>query len=134
MAVYRVYLISNNYNSKVYVGSTKQDYLCRSGLDGEGYKGCPKLWKAIKSLGWPNFSYETLEETESAEEAKMLEEFYIDLFDSVNNGYNVLSRSGVSTNKSKTKSKHDREMRKAKREEKKKRKRREGYRLLTRAV
>lgn len=87
---YKIYLLENSVNDKVYVGVTKyNDYINRSGINGEGYKSCGKLWSAIQEIGWINFKHSTIDEADSMEEADRLEAFYIDLFDSVDNGYNT---------------------------------------------
>lgn len=111
-------------NDKKYIGVTIHDeYVNRSGVDGEGYKGCSKLWQAIRELGWNKFYHEVLEEIDSPEEAKCAETFYIDLFDSVNSGYNISKNSTLSTPKtieeSTTRSKLNAERRKVRAEKRK---------------
>lgn len=81
---YYIYILTNDCNSKVYVGQTVDPkdrfYACQ-------YRG-QKIAEAIKQIGWDKFHANLLETTNSETEANRLEAKYIVKFDSVNNGYN----------------------------------------------
>ena len=85
-----VYKYTNRTNGKVYIGQTCRTMEERARYNGSGYKGCPKFWNAIKKYGWNNFLPEIIAEELNSEEASALESFYIQEYDSVNCGYNVL--------------------------------------------
>ena len=76
-------------NGKVYIGITSQK-LNRRFRDGKGYYNNKHFYNAIKKYGWDNFSHEVLFDNLTEEEAKLMEQFYIALYDSINpkNGYN----------------------------------------------
>lgn len=87
---YVVYIHTNRINGKSYVGITMQDPQDRWGMSGSGYKNQPKFYNAIKKYGWDSFIHQILEEGLSEEEALELETFYIQYYNSIDNGYNVL--------------------------------------------
>lgn len=89
----KIYKYTNLINGKVYIGQTCRGLESRARKDGCGYKGCPKFWNAIQKYGWCNFKGEILLENLSSEEACRLEEEYIRMYNSVENGYNVLYNS-----------------------------------------
>ena len=74
-------------NEKVYIGITSQK-LNRRFRDGKGYYNNKHFYNAIKKYGWDNFSHEVLFDNLTEEEAKLMEQFYIALYDSFKNGYN----------------------------------------------
>lgn len=74
-------------NGKVYIGITSQK-LNRRFRDGKGYYNNKHFYNAIKKYGWDNFSHEVLFDNLTEEEAKLMEQFYIALYDSFKNGYN----------------------------------------------
>lgn len=86
---YLIYKYTNKINSLEYVGQTCDSLECRAGTNGHRYKGCPKFYNAILKYKWENFTVQILEETQSKEFADWLEDSYIDLFDTINNGYNL---------------------------------------------
>lgn len=76
-------------SGKKYVGITSRSLDERAGKDGycyieDGYA----FGKAIKKYGWENFTREILEDGLSKQEADFFESYYIEFFDSYNNGYN----------------------------------------------
>ena len=84
-----IYLITNLINGKVYVGLTIREPEIR--WQEHEYSGRnPKyhFGYAIRSYGWENFKPEILAENIPIEELGDLEMYYIDLYDSYNNGYN----------------------------------------------
>lgn len=79
-------------NGKSYIGQTKNSLDVRANdLKGSGYKGSIKFWAAINKYGWEWFrnSREILIENLSQEEANFWERYYINYYDSINNGYNI---------------------------------------------
>lgn len=92
-----IYLHRNKINGKSYVGQTvHQDNLeKRTYTDGSGYKGKnkngndSKFWRAIQKYGWDNFEHIILEkDIPTLELANEREKYWIDYYDSYNNGYN----------------------------------------------
>lgn len=77
-------------SGKVYIGITSLDVHRRWRSNGEGYKGQP-FYNAIKKYGWENISHEILFKNLTEEEAKLMEQMYIALYDSTNSkyGYNA---------------------------------------------
>lgn len=84
---YKVYLITNMISGHQYVGFTSLPPKKRWS-NGKGYKENVYFYNAIKKYGWNNFKKEILEENLTQQEAKEKEIFYINKFDTFNNGYN----------------------------------------------
>lgn len=84
---YLVYCHINKICNKVYVGITKQSTTDRW-QSGEGYKR-QAFYRVIQEFGWDAFEHIVLVEGLNKEEAEYLETFYIDYYDSCENGYNV---------------------------------------------
>lgn len=85
-----IYKITNKLNNKSYIGQTK-DYIRRfqehrkmSSLKNSNY--ICLLYRAFNKYGLDNFSFGILEITENYNEREI---YYIKLFDSVKNGYNI---------------------------------------------
>lgn len=91
MEKYKVYAHLNKNNGKAYIGISKQKLEHRWGNQGQGYKAQPKFYNAIQKYGWNNFEhYNLAEDIETEEEALDLETYYINQYNSIENGYNVL--------------------------------------------
>jgi group I intron endonuclease len=88
--IYCLYCHTNKINNKKYIGITKQTTAQRWGK-GTGYKGCPKFEKAIKKYGWNNFEHEVLLSGLTQEEACKLEKEYIKKYNTIEDGYNILT-------------------------------------------
>lgn len=86
-------------NGKCYVGLTRTRLTRRWG-NGNGYKTCPLVDRAIKKYGWENVKHNILRECETKEMAEIWERFYIAWFKSNDPkyGYNILRGGDVSTN------------------------------------
>lgn len=76
-------------SGKKYIGQTCQTLKGRSGSRGQQYHASTKFYNAINKYGFQNFKCEILESNLSKEEADKQEIYYIDLFDTCNNGYNI---------------------------------------------
>ena len=94
---YCVYKHTNKLNNECYIGITnKIPPSIRWGENGKNYRISTKtknytegkFYNAILYYGWMNFEHEILEENLSKIEAEEKECYYIDLYDSLNNGYN----------------------------------------------
>lgn len=89
-----IYCYTNKVNGKKYVGQTTKNLLERSGKNGKGYSRKFKFGKAIDKYGWDNFIPEILETVEEKDELQLviklnkLERYWVDQYDSYNNGYN----------------------------------------------
>ena len=86
--IWEIYGYYQPEENKWYIGSTNQGVSRRAGKDGEGYRQCRKFWAAIKKYGWENFDRCIFRQTSSKEEALKLEDYYMEVYDSVRNGYN----------------------------------------------
>lgn len=86
-----VYKHTNNINNKCYIGITKRTLEERVY---DGYGGSIKFNNAINKYGWDNFTSTILEENLSLSEACKKEQYYIQKYNSIENGYN-LSEGGI---------------------------------------
>lgn len=92
MKSYLIYKHTNKINGKCYIGQTcYKNPAHRWHSDGGGYKSQQKFYRAIKKYTWDNFEHEILAKNLSKRDADILEIEYIKQFDSINNGYNLLS-------------------------------------------
>lgn len=83
-----IYLITNKINSKVYVGQTRKNLSERMRHHFSKYETCIKLKKAIEQYGKENFNYNVIELVPYSE-LNGRESFYIDKYNSIENGYNI---------------------------------------------
>ena len=81
-------------NGKYYIGITKRDPPELRWDEGRGYKKQRKFWNAIKYYGWDNFQHIILETGLSKKMAEYKETKYIEKYNSVENGYNVIYENG----------------------------------------
>lgn len=90
MNEFKIYLLTNKINNKIYVGQTILDLKDRM-QKGEGYKNSPYLYHAIKKYGWQNFEYTILSVCSTLEEANILESKFIENYNTKNQeiGYNL---------------------------------------------
>lgn len=102
-----IYKITNLCNWKTYIGQTIQEpekrfqqHKYNSNHNGR----CIKLYRAAKKYGWEMFSFDVIAEVdrntkeEVIEILNNLETYYIDYYDSVDNGYNI-SNGGAGVSK-----------------------------------
>lgn len=79
-------------NGKMYVGITsKSRPEDRWGYEGSGYSENAHFWAAIKKYGWNNFKHIVVVHGVDVDTACRLEEYLIEKYDSMNNGYNQTS-------------------------------------------
>ena len=85
-----IYIIRNTLNKKVYIGQTIQTVESRFKqhimLANRG-RATAKIYIAMRKLGVENFYVEQLVECEDSELNKY-EQYYVEQYDSLNNGYN----------------------------------------------
>ena len=82
---------TNLTNNKKYVGITKVSETTRWN-NGNGYKDNEKFYPDIKKYGWENgFLHEIIKENLSYKDARELERYYIEKYNSVSNGYNKVN-------------------------------------------
>ena len=99
MKNYTVYIHRNKTNNKIYVGLTCQKPEARWRSNGQGYKSQPKFYNAIQTYGWQNFEHQILFQGLTEEEASEKEKELIQIFNSIQNGYNI-DLGGTITNHS----------------------------------
>ena len=88
--MYKVYVIENTVNNKVYVGVTKRPLADRLQEHKTDAKRFPhrKLYKEMNVLGCNNFFIRKLDEADSQEEGFILEKAYIKKYNSAVTGLN----------------------------------------------
>lgn len=86
-----VYKATNKINDKVYIGITKRDIEVRIYEHEKAMTRHPKrkFYKALNKYGFTSFVWEILKVCSSEEELKESEMFFIEQYDSVENGYNL---------------------------------------------
>ncbi len=70
---YTVYAHTNKTNFKTYFGQTKCEDLTKRWAGGNGYKGCPHFYAAIKKYGWDGFTHEIIQTGLTKEQADEIE-------------------------------------------------------------
>ena len=94
--MYTVYQHRNLKNGKSYIGMTSQEPKKRWD-SGWGYNNNSKMWKDIQNSDWnTDWEHNILGKFEDKQEALNLEEMFIRLFDSTNEGYNTSAYSSHS--------------------------------------
>jgi len=91
-----IYRAVNKINGKSYVGRTIQSFAQRKSE--HKYMALKNqsqfiFHKAIRKYGWKNFEWQMLEECSGRIQMRFRERFYITLYDSIKNGYNVRKRA-----------------------------------------
>lgn len=86
-----IYIIKNTVNDKVYIGQTIQalDARWRAHLYRARTSGNTKLYINMRKVGLNNFYIERIDEAYTVEELNRLEKYYIEMYDSIKNGYNT---------------------------------------------
>lgn len=92
-----IYKIINNVNEKVYIGQTKRT-LERRWYEHQKYAleidSQTKFYKAIKEIDINNFQIIPIEQVYGVEERNQREQYWIEYYDSFNNGYNSTRGGG----------------------------------------
>lgn len=86
---YIVYKRQLKNDNRVYIGYTKLSLHERAGRNGRKYANCEKFFDAILEYGWDNFESQILKENLSKKEAIYWESFYIQQYNSIQNGFNT---------------------------------------------
>lgn len=90
--MHSIYIIKNTINNKVYVGQTIDTLNRRfNGHKTATKTACRKLFNAFNKHGRENFYIELLAVCSSQSIADYLETTYIEEYNSMNNGYNIMS-------------------------------------------
>lgn len=96
-----IYKISNSQNSKVYIGQTTKTVSERYDLHLKASKNKSKqtlhLYLAMNKYGIENFWVEQIDSATSQEELNEKERYWIEYYDSLNNGYNM-TKGGADEN------------------------------------
>lgn len=71
---------------KIYIGQTNN---ISARWKPSAYKNCIKFYNAIQKYGWDDFEHEILESNLTLSEANEKEKYYINFYNSVENGYNL---------------------------------------------
>ena len=89
--IYTVYQHRNLKNGKSYIGMTSLNPK-RRWNNGLGYKNNSKMWSDIQNSDWnTDWEHNILGQFEKKQEALNVEEMFIWLFNSTNDGYNISS-------------------------------------------
>lgn len=109
-----IYKITNDVNSKLYIGQTTKTLQERianhrnsfvSGVD-------THLYRAMRKYGWDKFHFHTIDYATTQDELDELEAFYIEKYDTIRNGYNMALGGKINVMYSEVvKEKHDAVMR-----------------------
>lgn len=96
-----IYKVTNNKNNKVYIGQTVKSLSQRRSEHKHRFlyeNSHSKFYNALKKYGWENFTWEIIEESNdwTYETLDEKEKYYIKLYDSINNGYNILEGGNCS--------------------------------------
>lgn len=89
--IYSIYTFTNSITGKKYVGYTcdiKTRLKSHKSSLNKGVK--TKLYDAIRSYGWNNFNFDVIyQSTDSIHTLKVMENYFINEYNSYNNGYNM---------------------------------------------
>lgn len=84
-----IYRLHCPFNNKSYIGQTSKKLRERTGR-GSGYHRNVVLYNDIVFFGWDNFIVSILTTCETQEAADIYEDYYINFYDSINHGYNII--------------------------------------------
>lgn len=92
-----IYKFTHIDTGRVYIGQTVQDPNQRRLEHISGSKYTTKEYhfhNALRKYGIDKFTFEVIDVATSLEELNLLEEKYVNLFDSINNGFNIRQAGG----------------------------------------
>lgn len=103
----KIYLLRNKCNNKIYIGQTWYTCQERMGKNGVNYCHSTYLYAAIQKYGVDNFEYTILAETNNQKHADLLEDYYIEYYNSrdPNIGYNLKGGGSIGKHSEETKAK-----------------------------
>lgn len=81
-----IYKHTLTLTGQVYIGQTNN---IKARWKPSAYKNCVKFYNAIQAHGWENFIHEIIIDNLTLDEANKMETYYIELYDSINNGFNL---------------------------------------------
>ena len=84
-----IYKAQNKINGLVYIGQSVNILKRWNNHKNDYMTGNSKFYKAIQEFGWDNFEWSIIEEC-SKEKLEEREKYWIDYYDSINNGYNTI--------------------------------------------
>jgi group I intron endonuclease len=85
-----IYKATNIINNKCYIGQTIQAFNIRKmNHKAQSKRSNGYFQRAINKYGWDNFIWEVVCECESRDNLNEMEKYYINFYDSFNNGYNL---------------------------------------------
>lgn len=87
-----IYIVTNDINNKVYIGQTTKTLENRIAQHRNAFVSQPNthLYIAMHKYGWDKFHFRVIDSSaKSKAELDELEKYYIALYDSVHNGYNM---------------------------------------------
>ena len=97
MLKFYCYKITNTVNNKIYVGKTNdikrrfsEHKSSPFSLNKKENNACPKLYRSIRKYGIEKFNFEIIDSFDTELECLLAEEKYIEKFDCVKNGLNIL--------------------------------------------
>jgi hypothetical protein len=103
MNIYSIYRVTNNINRKVYIGFTSTTLSGRRAdhkFNALRQKEINKFYNAIRKYGWDNFSWDIIYQAmepvsmNDSHTLTVMENHFIDEYDSIKNGYNTLPGGG----------------------------------------
>ena len=86
MKSHYIYCFTCKTTGKKYIGQT---YHGSRRCQAANYTGCVKFYNAIKKYGWEDFTKSILEDNLTIDEANEKEEYYIKLYNTIEDGYNL---------------------------------------------
>ena len=86
-----IYKITNDVNSKLYIGQTTRTLEERINDHRRMYNSGSdfRIYNAMREYGWDKFHFQIIAEVEDQETLNELEIYYIEKYDTINNGYNM---------------------------------------------
>lgn len=103
MSVYLIYRATNKVTGEIYIGFTSQSVTKRSlGHKRKAFidNSMTKFHRALRKYGWDSFEFESIYESKESlspkdsHTCKVMEDYFITEYDSINNGYNMAKGGG----------------------------------------
>ena len=100
-----IYKIKNKINNKIYIGQSKNIIQRWEQHKRNLSPSCTKLNNAFKKYGIENFEFSIIEEISNSELLTTREQYWIEYYDSIKNGYNILNATNTMSGESNLNSK-----------------------------